>query len=171
MKKTFLFLTLLFLFLQTFPDDSLASTKSYQLESNFSSNDNPISIHELILFQNEIYVASKIIASYEEKFTLLEEEAKLELDELVTEAIADYESKRNNDERISYLYFYRTYYRAAQSLENEIDTRFQHKYDQLQEELTANGLSPDKSIHFKKTYEKLKNKQKNSLMSIVKEMI
>ncbi len=119
-------------------------------------------------YREEIVTTSASIKqNYEEKFEALETTAIEEVTNMVELAMDDYRSKKQNGENISYFYFFRTYYPKVTALQNEIDTNFAKKYNDLQEELEKHGYSPEKAERFKEEFEE----KKNDLMKQMKRLV
>jgi hypothetical protein len=111
--------------------------------------------------------SSEIKEQYSARFDQLKEEAFQEMTNLVEVAMMDYVSKKQNDESISLLYFYRTYYPKLKELEESVDTAFQEKYTQLEQELENHGFSSEKAVPFKKEYEETKQNQLKEFMKLI----
>ncbi|MFN7251924.1 MAG: hypothetical protein ACK4M9_14135 [Anaerobacillus sp.] len=111
--------------------------------------------------------SSEIKEQYTARFDQLKEEAFQDMTNLVEVAMMDYVSKKENDDSISLIYFYRTYYPKLKKLEDRVDAAFQEEYAQLETDLQKHGFSPKKAVPFKKEYEETKQNQLKEFMKLI----
>jgi hypothetical protein len=141
----------------------------HALKENFSEDSHGVPEE----FQENSSQGSKtsdaIKATYSEKFKHLESTAIAEILTIAKEAMSEFQSKKQNGEEISYLYFYQTYYPKITALQKEIDTAFEEKYTELQTELITHGHPPENAEMFKVEYEEKKKQQMQQLMGVLME--
>jgi hypothetical protein len=111
--------------------------------------------------------SSEIKDQYSARFDQLKEEAFQDMTNLVEVAMMDYVMKKQDDDSISLIYFYRTYYPKFKILEERVDAAFQEKYTQLETDLQKHGFSPEKAVPFKKEYEETKQNQLKEFMKLI----
>ncbi|PIB61085.1 hypothetical protein AOA60_12675, partial [Pseudomonas sp. 2822-17] len=76
-----------------------------------------------------------IKVKYKQKLENLEAEAIEEIEQLVDLAMSDIQNFVDNGERPSLVQLYSTYYRGGTELLDDIDNRFETKYNKLTDEL------------------------------------
>ncbi|MBU9721535.1 MULTISPECIES: hypothetical protein [Bacillaceae] len=101
---------------------------------------------------------------YENKFEILESEALVEVQKLVDIAISDIQVYMEDGKMPSIIELYSTYYRGGTELLDEIDSRFETKYNNLTEELTENGFDPNEAVFFQEIFNETK---RNYLVELV----
>lgn len=101
---------------------------------------------------------------YQYAFTQLEAQATERVDALIGRAYNEYSGKKNNGEEISFSYFYVKYSKAGKNLEAKTDEAFNAVYHQLQNELKANGYSPEHAEEYLKAYKKTKEERRSVIM-------
>lgn len=161
-----------------FTDENIENPSKYQ-DDKHESLENKHGIpkefletdsEEKITGYSEQFLTSKEIEeTFTGEFQHLEENAIVEVANLVELAMDDYKSKKQNNEDISYFYFYRTYYPKVTTLENEIESAFEKKYTDLRGELEKHGFSPEKAEKFKQEFEIKKKEQLRQMMMMVVE--
>ena len=126
------------------------------------------------LQQNNIQVqltADSINKKYEPSFLELQTQANGKLNTLISIAFEEYKAKKNNQEKISYPYFYSKYVSAARSIESNTDIVFDQIYSALSSELVQNGFNEEDAKIFQKQYENEKKARKTAILKRAKEAI
>lgn len=109
--------------------------------------------------------AAEILAKYQPVFEKLESQADEKLNNLLSYAISEYQTKRSNGEDISYFYFYSKYTSAANNLENSTDTTFYYIYNVLVKDLENSGYSTKAAEPIKSHYLSVKKQRRNAIMN------
>ncbi len=117
--------------------------------------------------ENPVTVAS-IKQKYQPTFESLESQANDRLNSLVSQAVNEYYTKKENDESISVTYFYRKYSDAGRALETSTDGAFQYVYAALEQDLKKNGFSSSHAATFKTKYEDAKKARESALLDKAK---
>jgi hypothetical protein len=111
--------------------------------------------------------ADSIKEKYRPSFTNLQQQANAKVDALVAHAFQEYQTKKANNEDISYSYFYSKYNTAAKQLELKTDAAFETIYQALEAELKQHGFSADHAKEFRDEYEQAKKNRRNALIKKV----
>ncbi|RXJ01689.1 hypothetical protein DS745_09425 [Anaerobacillus alkaliphilus] len=126
---------------------------------------------EFLANTNKEYVSpltsEQIKEPYLEQFEVLQADALEEISSLIKIVYEDYVTKKENDEPISYLYFYRNYYPKLKQLEEQINLSFTDMYKQLEQELIKQGYSAEKALPIKEQFEQTKKDHLKELMALV----
>ncbi|QHS23305.1 hypothetical protein GWK91_10240 [Virgibacillus sp. MSP4-1] len=109
---------------------------------------------------DEESTSQSIINKYKGTLLDLKKQVEEKLNQLLEEAHQEY--KQGDSANLPGLYL--KYNQAIQELEHKTDESFQEVYQQLQEELKANGYDPDKAETVKEEYEQIK-KETRSVMT------
>ena len=100
---------------------------------------------------------------YQKLFEDLEKETDAELVNLISLATQEYQQ---NGMDISTLASMTEFMQDFKTLEEETDTKFNHIYEQLENELVMNNFSTSEAEEFKKTYENKKKELIKDIMQI-----
>ncbi|MGG3561496.1 hypothetical protein ABES03_07800 [Neobacillus rhizosphaerae] len=106
-----------------------------------------------------------IMAKYQPVFENLEGQADGKLNNLLSYAFSEYQSKKANGEDISYFYFYSKYTGAAKNLEAATDNSFYYIYNALVKELENSGYSAKVAAPIKSHYVSVKSQRRSTLMN------
>jgi hypothetical protein len=106
-----------------------------------------------------------ILAKYQPVFENLEGQADGKLNNLLSYAFSEYQSKKASGEDISYFYFYSKYTGAAKNLEAATDNSFYYIYNALVKELENSGYSAKVAEPIKSHYVSVKNQRRSTLMN------
>ncbi|MDC3416652.1 hypothetical protein [Aquibacillus salsiterrae] len=106
----------------------------------------------------------EIKAQYKPAFKSLEVQATQKLNNLLQLAYEEYQTKKENDEKIDFAYFYRKYKTAADNLEAKTDQAFDQIYGSLVKDLKENGYSGNAANDFKDQYEEAKEQRKGFIL-------
>lgn len=106
-----------------------------------------------------------IMAKYQPVFENLEGQADGKLNNLLSYAFSEYQSKKANGEDISYFYFYSKYTGAAKNLEAATDNSFYYIYNALVKELENSGYSAKVADPIKSHYVSVKSQRRSTLMN------
>lgn len=111
--------------------------------------------------------SDEIKQPYLEKFERLQSDTMKEVANLINLVHNDYLARKESEEPISYLYFYRTYFPKLKQLENQTEASFKEKYEQLEQELAEHGYSKEYALPFKQQFEQTKQDQLKQLMALI----
>lgn len=101
---------------------------------------------------------------YKQTFEQLEEITNRKLNNLLDEAYAEYNKKREDSDITSYFSIFTKFKKEADELEKATDDSFYSLYEQLKRELKSNGYSADHATEFKQIYEKSKKQRKQKIL-------
>lgn len=101
---------------------------------------------------------------YEPAITDIERQANNSLDNLIEVAKDEYFEMEENDQNISYPYFYNKYSAAATKLEKRTDKIFYAVMEMMEKDLKSNNLPLSLSKSMSKEYEKRKVKIRNDIL-------
>ncbi|WP_138419854.1 hypothetical protein [Aquibacillus sediminis] len=140
-------------------------------EPNKSTNDSNSDSSSEQESESNVLTATEINRQYKPAFESLESQATDRLNNLLTNAYDEYREKKENDEKISYSYFYQKYKSGADRLEENTDQAFEQLYKALQKDLKENGHSEDEASEFKEEYEAAKESRKDAILDKVREIL
>jgi ABC-type cobalt transport system substrate-binding protein len=109
--------------------------------------------------------ADSIIKKYTPTFSSLESQAEGKIDSLLSHAYAEYQTKKANNEDISYFYFYSKYNSSAKQLEAGTDATFNLIYNAMVKELKSAGYSEAEAKSVKDHYNSVKGERRSSILS------
>ncbi|MFQ3545469.1 hypothetical protein Q7A53_15405 [Halobacillus rhizosphaerae] len=107
----------------------------------------------------------EIKAAYQPTFDDLQTQVKDRLEQLANKAKKEYNDKKAKKEDISYMYFLTKYKKAADELESKTDKAFNKVYDNMQDDLMANGHNENAANEMKRNYENEKERLKSKVMA------
>lgn len=108
--------------------------------------------------------AAEVKKEYKPEIQELETDANQQVNQLAKQAYDEYKQKKANGEDVSLLSLYSEYKGEADKLEAETDKEFNKIYNQLVEDLEAQGIDPSKAEEIKWQYEQSKEERKDQLM-------
>ncbi|MCA1031385.1 hypothetical protein LCL95_10140 [Bacillus timonensis] len=106
---------------------------------------------------------ASITKKYEPSFADLEAQANAKVDSLVSHAFEEYITKKKNDEKISYFYFYAKYSSAGKELEAKTDASFNVIFNALVADLKKHGFSESHAEVYREQYEQQKSAREAAL--------
>jgi hypothetical protein len=113
----------------------------------------------------KIVTSDTILNKYKPSFEDIEVQANQKVNELISYAVREYKDKKENEEEISYFYFYSKYSLAGKTLESNTDDSFNYIYEHLENELKKKGFDEKSALIFKEQYNETKKQRKAQLMS------
>ncbi|MFG6120017.1 hypothetical protein [Thalassobacillus sp. B23F22_16] len=102
--------------------------------------------------------------NFEPKFEELEKQVNLQVDQLIQDAVTDYQEQIQSGKEGSLIQLYQKYTKAAQELEDKTDEAFLQIYNEYQEELKVNGYSTTDADDLKAQYEETKETIRSNLL-------
>ncbi|WP_028783795.1 hypothetical protein [Thalassobacillus devorans] len=156
----------------TTDDDWKALVRSdYKLEANEQiSWDEPITEKPISTLpyrqesQDQEVTVENIKNDFQPKLNKLEKQVNVRIDQLIENAIAEYQEQVESGEPVSFVQLYQKYTRAAEALEEKTDEAFQEIYSDYQSELKTNGFSPTEAEDLKRQYEETKESIRTNLL-------
>jgi hypothetical protein len=110
---------------------------------------------------------NELIEAYESTFATFYKQVNGKVEELMQVAYNEYMTKKNNNEKVSYPYFYAKYFTAAKSLEKDTDIAFHVIYETFLNDLNKYGYDPQLAHDYLKSYENIKQSVQTSIMKEV----
>ncbi|MFG6114734.1 hypothetical protein ACGTN9_06070 [Halobacillus sp. MO56] len=114
--------------------------------------------------QEQEITAEDIKDDFQPKLNELEKQVYVRIDQLIENAVAEYQEQVENGEAVSFVQLYQKYTKAAEELEEKTDEAFQEIYSDYQNELKTNGISPTEAVDLKKQYEETKESIRTNLL-------
>ncbi|SEA37693.1 hypothetical protein SAMN05421743_104161 [Thalassobacillus cyri] len=114
--------------------------------------------------QKQEVTAENIKNDFQPKLNELEKQVNVRIDELIENAVTEYQEQVESGEAVSFVQLYQKYTKAAEELEKKTDEAFQEIYSDYQNELKTNGLSPAEAEDLKKQYEETKENIRTNLL-------
>lgn len=115
------------------------------------------------------------VASIKDKYVptlkALEVQATSKIDNLLSRAVSEYSTKKENGEDINPGYFYNKYAGAAERLESSTDSAFNSLIGIIEQDLEANGFDKSYAQSFRNEYEAAKKARRNAILSKAKEFM
>ncbi|WP_085505988.1 hypothetical protein [Thalassobacillus devorans] len=102
--------------------------------------------------------------NFEPKFDELEKQVNVQVDQLIQDAVTDYQEQIESGKEVSLIQLYQKYTKAAQELEGKTDEAFLQIYNEYQEELKVNGYSTTDADNLKAQYEETKETIRSNLL-------
>ncbi|GGC83208.1 hypothetical protein GCM10007216_12260 [Thalassobacillus devorans] len=102
--------------------------------------------------------------NFEPKFEELEKQVSLQVDQLIQDAVTDYQEQIQSGKEGSLIQLYQKYTKAAQELEDKTDEAFLQIYNEYQDELKANGFNSSEADGMKVQYEETKETIRSNLL-------
>lgn len=114
--------------------------------------------------QKQEVTAENIKNDFQPKLNELEKQVNVRIDELIENAVTEYQEQVESGEAVSFVQLYQKYTKAAEELEKKTDEAFQEIYSDYQNELKTNGLNPTEAEDLKKQYEETKESIRTNLL-------
>ncbi|MCA0971500.1 hypothetical protein LCM20_12915 [Halobacillus litoralis] len=108
-----------------------------------------------------------IVRSYQSSYSSLVSDAGQRIQSLASEAQQEYVTKMNNQEDVSYSYFFSKYSSAANRLEKTTDEAFAVIHDQMSQQLESSGYPSHAAEELKKDYEQTKKQWRSTWLDEV----
>lgn len=110
----------------------------------------------------------EIVTQYQSSYSSLMAEADHRIRQLASEAQNEYMNKVQNQEDVSYSYFFSKYNSAANRLEESTDQAFATIHKQMKNQLQSQGYSSQPAQEMKSDYEQTKKQWRSDLLQEVK---
>lgn len=112
----------------------------------------------------EKVTVATIKSKYEGTFKSLENQSRVRINSLISQAANEYSTKKSNGESISYGYFYKKYMGAAKGIESATDSTVNVVVGLVEKDLQKNGFDTSYAQSFKEEYNAMKESLRSEMM-------